>query len=394
MKGKANMMIRRMLLSIALLAMLVSLSPQTHSQAHEGDLKVVATFTILADVAQQVAGEQAQVVSLMPIGSDPHTFIASPQDVATLVEADVVLSNGANFEEGLLDILSANAEDIHEVVASSCVPIWSFEAHDHAEGEEHSEGEAHSEEADHAEGEAHSDDHDHVEGEMKPLDELCESHWAALAETVGGLPAYFEATEGPLYALECSPHEHEEGEEHSHAEGCDPHVWMDPHNVILWTVMIRDTLSSLDPDHADVYSANAEAYITQLVATIAPNSALLAAIPAEERILITSHNTFGYLANPAEFEVVEGVIPGGGTAGEPSAAEFVDLIELIAETEVPAIFTENTTPPALVQQLADETGVRVELLYTDSLGPADSPASTYLDLLNYNVAAIATALGG
>jgi ABC-type Zn uptake system ZnuABC Zn-binding protein ZnuA len=201
-----------------------------------------------------------------------------------------------------------------------------------------------------------------------------------------------------LFELECGGDEH--GEEHSeegedeHAEGCDPHVWMDPHNVMLWTLFIRDSLSELDPNNAQVYAANAAAYLEQVAALIPELNSRLGALPAENRVLITSHNTFGYLVNPAEFEVVEGVLPGGGTDAEPSAADFVDLIQLIAETGVPAIFTENTTPSDVVEQLADETGVAVYALYTDSLGGPESAAPDYLSFIRYNVQTIAEALGG
>lgn len=372
----------RLCLSLILLVTIGSaMLPSAYAQ--EDGLRIVATFSILADVAQQVAGDQAQVTSLMPVGADPHTFIASPQDVASLIEADLVLTNGVNFEEGLLDILNANASDITQVVASSCVPIWEFD-HDHDEDDEHDHDDA-------------DDDHDDDDHPIDPnLAALCDAHWGELATITGGLPAYFDHTEGPLYAVECDLHEHDEehdDNEDDHHAGCDPHVWMDAHNIILWTLLIRDTLSTLDPANAEAYRTNAEAYIQQVNAVIAPNAALLAAIPPDQRVLITSHNTFGYLANPADFKVIEGIIPGGGTAGEPSASEFVDLIQLVAETGVPAIFTENTTPPALIDSLAEETGVEVKLLYTDSLGPADSPAATYLGLFTYNVQTIAEALG-
>ena len=73
------------------------------SFANGGQLHVVATHGILADVARNVAGEHAEVSSLVPVGADQHGFIPTPSDLTTVAEADLVLINGAGWEEALLD---------------------------------------------------------------------------------------------------------------------------------------------------------------------------------------------------------------------------------------------------------------------------------------------------
>src|SRR5690349_19108532 len=86
-------------------------------------LKIVASFSILTDVVQQVAGDTAQVTSLIPAGVDPHSFSPSPRDIAAIAEADVVFINGANFEELLVEAITNAGSAANLVVASTCVPI-------------------------------------------------------------------------------------------------------------------------------------------------------------------------------------------------------------------------------------------------------------------------------
>lgn len=363
------------------------------ARAQDDRLSVVASFSILGDVVAMVAGDAADVDILIPVGFDPHSFAPSAQDIVILTEADVVFTNGAFFEEGLTEILEEQPE-INAIVVSQCVPIWAVGAHH----DEEEEGE-HADEEEHAEGEEDNHADEMSEEEMSAMAALCEAHYSEMQAALGYFPEYYEETMGPLYQLTCEPHGHdEEGEEHAeedvHEEGsCDPHFWQDPHNGILWTLFIRDTLSTLDPVNAATYAANATAYIEELSALAGETFATLQAIPQENRILITSHQTFAYLTNPLEFEVAEGVIPGGGTGSSPSLEGITELLEIIEDTGVPAIFTEPTTSDDLIDQLADETGVDVFRLYTDTLSAADGPANTYLNLIRYNATTLATALG-
>ena len=139
---------------------------------------------------------------------------------------------------------------------------------------------------------------------------------------------------GRLEDIECGGHDHgHDHDAHAHEAGdCDPHVWMDPHNIIYWSLMARDVLSELDPGHADDYAAAAADYISELVALerdfIQP---LLEELPVDKRVLITSHDSLGYLAHAYDFEVVTTVIPGGGTQIEPSARDVAVLIDLVKE---------------------------------------------------------------
>ncbi|MGB9594003.1 MAG: metal ABC transporter substrate-binding protein, partial [Anaerolineae bacterium] len=184
-------------------------------------------------------------------------------------------------------------------------------------------------------------------------------------------------------------HEHEGEAEH---EGGDPHTWFDPNNVRVWARNIRDTLSALDPANAAVYQANAQSYIARLEELDAWIRQQVAQVPPDNRKLVTDHTAFTYFAARYGFEQVGAIFPGYSTLASPSARELAALEDAIRAQGVKAVFTGKTVNPALAERVAQDTGVRLVFLYTGSLGGAGSPASTYLDMMRYNVSVIVDAL--
>lgn len=345
-------------------------------QAQDERLTVIGSTTIVADVLQHVAGDAADVVSLMQYGQNPHTFEPTGQDIALLDEADVVFVNGAGYEEGLLPVFEEGTSSML-VEISACVNILSFGADMHEHEGEDADHEHEGEDAEHA----------------HELDAACAGYY----ETLGIELHEDEAHLGLLHEISCGANEHEEDaaegaeEEHTHEPGsCDSHIWTDVQNVMLWTLYARDVLSELDPMHADVYAANAASYVAELQALDTEIEAILAPIPEERRVLVTNHRAFGYMAYRYDLEMVGTVIPGGSTTAEPSAEDIAALIEVIEDYGVPAIFTENIVSDTLATQIAESTGAQITQLYTGSL---NSDIPTYVEYMRYNATTIAAALG-
>jgi zinc/manganese transport system substrate-binding protein len=382
--------------------LLILLITPLASAAQDERLQVVASFSILEDVVQVVAGDAADVSTLIPVGADPHTFEPTPRDLTAIADADVVFTNGAFFEEGLLASIENASSDVNIVESSACVPAIAFDG-DHHHGHEHGdEDHDHADEdhdhadEDHDHGDEdhdHADeDHDHADEDHDHADEdhdhsmdnpaafvdmtaLCTRH----ASDLDGFIAA-EGALGPLFSAECE------------GGSCDPHVWTVPTNVMYWTLMVRDTLSDLDPDNAAIYAANADAYLAELETLEVEIRTAIESVAPENRVLVTNHEAFGYFAATYGFEVVSAILPGGGTAADPSASEIAGVIDTVNAESVPAIFTETTVRDEIAQQIASETGAEIFLLYSGSLGDADSPAATYLDYMRYNVTTIVDAL--
>jgi len=194
----------------------------------------------------------------------------------------------------------------------------------------------------------------------------------------------------PLALAEEEPG-HAEGEAHDHG-GLDPHVWMDPNNVLVWVDNIEKALATRDPAHAADYAANAQRYRQALQDLDAWIRDQVAQIPAERRKIVTDHLVFGYFAQRYGFEQVGAVVPGFSTAAAPSAQDIGQLEDQMRQAGVKAIFVGTTVNPALAQRLAEDVGAKVITVYTGSLSPADGPAANYLDFMRYNVRALVEGL--
>ena len=190
--------------------------------------------------------------------------------------------------------------------------------------------------------------------------------------------------------------EHAEDEERGDHGGADPHVWMDVANVRRWTQTAAGALGALDPANAAVYAANAAAYDAELAELDAFIKAQVATIPAEQRLLVTNHESFNYFARAYGFETVGTVIPAASTLAEPSARDLAALVEVLREQGVCTIFAETTVSDALAQTIAAEldgcADVGVRPLYTGALGAPGSGADSYTGMMRANVAEMVAGL--
>jgi ABC-type Zn uptake system ZnuABC Zn-binding protein ZnuA len=170
----------------------------------------------------------------------------------------------------------------------------------------------------------------------------------------------------------------------------DPHFWLDPLSVVTYVDNIATGLATIDPGGVDVFRANAEAYSAELRALDTWIVAQVATIPAERRLLVTNHESFGHFAARYGFEIVGTVFPTTTGEGSPSARQLADLIDEIRVAGAPAVFLETGSNADLADQVAEEAGIEVVTdLYTHSLG---ENASTYLDMMRWNVGLIVEAL--
>lgn len=172
----------------------------------------------------------------------------------------------------------------------------------------------------------------------------------------------------------------------------DPHVWHDVSNAISMVEVIRDALVKADSSNAEMYRINAETYLGQLRDLDAWVREQVQTIPVEHRKLVTNHDTFGYFAHAYDFEVI-GSAFGATTEGETSAAQIAALVQQIRDARVPTIFAENIANTDLLDQVAQEAGVKVgPPLYSDALGRPGTDGETYLKMIRYNVGVFADSL--
>ena len=217
-----------------------------------------------------------------------------------------------------------------------------------------------------------------------------------LVETSGTKATVVELTKG-VTPLEFKPEFAEEDEGANSGEAghgnIDPHAFQSIANAKTYVANIADAFCGADAEGCDGYKANAAAYTEKLDALEGQVKDAIAAIPADKRTIITSHDAFGYFEHEygLTFRAPEGI----STEAEPSAADVARLIDQVRQEKAAAIFVENITNTRLIEQIASETGLKLGgTLYSDALSPADGPASTYIDLMKNNITTIKGAILG
>lgn len=178
----------------------------------------------------------------------------------------------------------------------------------------------------------------------------------------------------------------------------DPHVWMAP---ALWSHAldaVRDALAAADPAGAETYAGNADAYRTELTGLDAYARTVLGSIPANARVLVTAHDAFNYLGRAYGIEVRG--IQGVSTESEAGLKGIEELVALLAERRIPAVFPETSVSDRNVQALIEGAAARghpVALggaLFSDAMGAPGTYEGTYVGMIDHNVTLIARALGG
>ncbi|MHB8778576.1 MAG: metal ABC transporter substrate-binding protein [Anaerolineales bacterium] len=203
----------------------------------------------------------------------------------------------------------------------------------------------------------------------------------SLLENAGGERVIIEASTG------LSPKK-----DAGRAHGVDPHMWLDPNLVIAYVANIRDGLIEADPNGAEIYKANADAYMAELKDLDAWIVEQVSSIPVKRRLLLTNHEAMGYFAERYGFQIVDTIIPSLSSEAGTSAQGLAAVIDKIKASGAPAIFLGEAENADLANQIAEETGVKVVSdLYLESLTHG-APAATYIDMMKHNVTRIVDAL--
>jgi manganese/zinc/iron transport system substrate-binding protein len=180
----------------------------------------------------------------------------------------------------------------------------------------------------------------------------------------------------------------------------DPHVWFDVQKWRECVLVIRDEMIESFPEHAETFRANAATYLAELDQLDQEVRSLAQSIPKDRRVLITSHDAFAYFGAAYDFEVHG--LQGVSTASASATNDVEALAELIVRKNVRVIFTETSVPTQGLKQVLDTVQSRSgraitlkadrEALYSDALGDASSPGSSYIGMIRHNITTLVNAL--
>jgi len=174
----------------------------------------------------------------------------------------------------------------------------------------------------------------------------------------------------------------------------NPHLWPDPTLTTKYATLIHEQLVELDPDNAAYYGANYIELKSRLEAMDQQMRIATQTVPAENRKLLTYHDSWAYWADNYGFTVIGAIQP--SDFSEPSASEVADLIDQVGDENVPAIFGSEVFPSDVLETIAGESDAEyVDDLRDDDLpGNPGDPDHSYLGLMVQNMRIMIPALGG
>jgi manganese/zinc/iron transport system substrate-binding protein len=181
-------------------------------------------------------------------------------------------------------------------------------------------------------------------------------------------------------------------------EDIDPHVWMD---IRLWRgslETVAQALAEFDPERAELYRERAAGYDQRLQRLHAYGESVLASIPPERRVLVTSHDAFRYLGQAYGLEVVG--IQGLSTESEAGLQQINRLVDLLVERRIQAVFVESSVSSKSIMSLVDGARSRDHQvaiggeLYSDAMGMVGTYEGTYEGMMDHNLTTITRGLGG
>ena len=176
----------------------------------------------------------------------------------------------------------------------------------------------------------------------------------------------------------------------------DPHVWFDVSRWKYVVAAIQKSIIALDPTNAPTYQANGEGYLKRLDSLETYVRSRLAEIPPSQRILITAHDAFGYFGDAYAIRV-EG-LQGMSTVAEFGLKDIANLIDLVIENNIRAIFVETSVSEKSINAVVTgcrEKGHQVNIggyLYSDAMGELGTAEGTYIGMFKKNVNTIVEAL--
>ncbi len=320
------MKFRKILVLLMMLMLISACASEEEREVTHSEEKILVAVSIVPQAAfvEAVAGDKAEVITMIPPGSSPANYQPKPQTMAKLSKAQLYLGIGVPAEKSniLNEINDFNKEIkvVHlDEIVSAKYPDRYFseeEAHDHDEDHNHDAHETDKDHHDHGHEEEHDHESEHNHEEHDHEDE----------------------------------HNHEEG--HSH-EGKDPHIWLSPKRVVVMIESMVEEFVLLDPENAEYYRERGEVYISELVSLEQDIAEILESHDGQHFIIY--HPSLGYFAD--DFNLNQVALESEGK--EATLASLKDVVDLARNKDIKVILYQTEMDSKQAKIIADELGGRI-----------------------------------
>ncbi len=171
----------------------------------------------------------------------------------------------------------------------------------------------------------------------------------------------------------------------------DPHAWMNIENGIIYAKNVKEALMKEDPKNKEFYAKNAKEYIAELQKLHEETVRKIQQLPEEKRYLISSEGAFKYFGKA--YGMQTGYIWEINSENQGTPDQIRDVVNLIQEKKIPALFVETSVDSRSMETVSKETNVPIAgKIFTDSLGKPGKDGDTYLKMMKWNTDTIINGL--
>ncbi|SDC85108.1 zinc transport system substrate-binding protein [Terribacillus halophilus] len=372
-------------ISVLFLGACSSSSNATTDKEDTESLNIYTTIYPIQYFAETIGGDHVNVESIIPNGSDAHTFEPTSNQMVDIAKGDAFFYASDEMETYASAIANAIGEDELPIVEmAEGIDQIPYEGHDH-EGE----AGAHSHDHEGEEAGAHSHDHEGEEAGAHSHDHEGEEAGAHSHDHEGEeAGAHSHDHEGE----EAGTHDHDhEGEAaHHHHGDKDPHIWLDPLRAKQLAENMKNELIALDPDNETDYEANFEKVANDLSDLDLRFKEVVKDKPTNK--IIVSHAAYGYWE--ANYGIEQVPITGLSPSDEPSQKELEGIIHTAEDNDLNYVLFEQNISPKVAEVVQEEIGADILRIHNlETLTEEDIENNEdYITLMDKNIEILEQAL--
>jgi zinc transport system substrate-binding protein len=366
---KKTLLALMMLLLICIILTAGCADEQNISGTDPDGMVVAVSILPQAEFVEKIAGDNVEVIVMVPPGASPHSYEPTPSQLTSLSNAQMyaMVGSGITVEDALMGKIADLNPDMMIVDCSAGIKLMGMEPHSHEDEDEHGHEAVDDHEHEHEAVDDHEHEHEAVddhEHEHEAVDDHEHEH-----EAVDDHDHEHEAVDDHDHeheAVDDHDHEHEAVDDHDHDHtGLDPHIWTSPDNVKVMVENIYKGLVALDPENEATYLENKNAYLAELDALDAEIRTTLSG--KEGSSFMVYHPAWGYFAN--HYGLIQ--VPVEIEGKEPSVSDMKNVIDLAKEKGIKVVFVQTGFSTVSASAIASEIGgevVEIDPLAKDYIG--------------------------
>lgn len=344
-------------------------------------IEIVATLFPQYDFAKKIGGDKVNVTLLLPAGAESHTYEPTPKDMVNINNSKLFIYTGKEMEPWAEELISGMKDNVRVLDLSTTVKLINVEEFEEKHGMEEEEHSHEDESNTNLEQKAMEKLNDYLPNERVYISTNNESHEDSHDEKHEHEEDYEE-----------HQHNHSTEHDHEHTHSYDPHIWLNPQYAIKMVESIKDELCKIDPQNAEYYTKNANAYIKE-IQELDSDFEKTVNSSNSKKIAFGGAFAYSYFVERYNLDFVSAYTACGENV-EPSTAQMKKVIDYIKDNNIPVIFYKEYTTGNVAKTISESTGTKMLVFNTVHNLSKDEIANnaSYVSIMKQNLKNLKTAL--